>query len=115
MYKVNDIIYLYIKGLDKKKIKDIGLMPNRFAKIIRIQEDLVEDTINYTINLFNNENKKDIIINSVTNKFTFCDINELIDIIRNLDITDEGKDNYIKLIDSIIQDKNIENKLYKFK
>lgn len=114
MYKVNDIIYLYIKGLNKKKFKDIGLMPNRFAKIIRIQEDLVENTIDYTINLFNDKNKKDIIINSVANKFTFCDLNELIDIIRNLDISDEGKDKYIELIDKIIKEEDMKNIPYKY-
>lgn len=114
MYKVNDIIYLYIKGLNKKKFKDIGIMPNRFAKIIEIRKDLVEDTTDYIINILNDEHKKEIVINDITNKLTFCDINELIDTIRNLDISDEGKDNYMKLIDEIIRGNELNNIPYKF-
>ena len=115
MYKINDVIYLYIKGLDKKKsFKETGLAYNRFGKIVDIKEDKENDAIEYTINIINDKNKNNIMINSVTNQFTFCDMNELIDIISSLDISSEAKSNYIELIDNIVQNKDIEDTYYKF-
>lgn len=76
MHKINDIIFLYPKKVNKSKIKDTDFNLNKFAKIINIRE--VEDgSIDYIINLLQDPNKKNIVINNVTNILTFCNINEL--------------------------------------
>lgn len=110
MYKVNDKIYLYIKGAKKESFALNGLHRSRFGIIKDILNE--NDKITYIIKL--DVTDKDVSIVEDCGTFTFYDMNELLDTIRSMDVPLEVKEKYTELINDILQGKEIENKQYKF-
>lgn len=92
MYKLNDLVYVHTKGLNKNTF--IGLNITRFGTII----DIISDNI-FKIKML--RGNKEIVIDysdDIINPFVFSDINELIDIIRNSNISEEKKNEYLEFI-----------------
>ena len=110
MYKVNDKIYLYIRGAKKESFALNGLHRSRFGIIKDIHNE--NDRITYVIKLDTTD--KDVLLVEDCGAFTFYDMNELLDTIRSMDVPLEVKEKYTELINNILQGKEIENKQYKF-
>lgn len=111
MYKVNDIVYVYIRGTKKESFALHGLHGSRFGIIKNItQTD--NDNIKYEVEL--------AVSNAVaqidnTTRFTFYDMNELVDCISSINIPTNIKEQYVALINDVVQDINsIENTTYKY-
>ena len=110
MYKINDKVYLYIKGAKKESFALNGLHRSRFGIIKDILNE--NDKITYIIKL--DVTDKDVSIVEDCGAFAFYDMNELLDMIRSMDVPLEVKEKYTELINDILQGKEIENKQYKF-
>ena len=110
MYKVNDKVYLYIRGAKKESFVLNGLHRSRFGTIKDIRNE--NDRITYVIKLDTTD--KDVLLVEDCGAFTFYDMNELLDTIRSMDVPLEVKEKYTELINNILQGKEIENKQYKF-
>jgi len=110
MYKINDKVYLYIKGAKKESFALNGLHRSRFGIIKDILNE--NDKITYIIKL--DVTDKDVSIVEDCGAFNFYDMNELLDTIRSMDVPLEVKEKYTELINDILQGKEIENKQYKF-
>ncbi len=110
MYKINDKVYLYIKGAKKESFALNGLHRSRFGIIKDILNE--NDKITYVIKL--DVTDKDVSIVEDCGAFAFYDMNELLDTIRSMDVPLEVKEKYTELINDILQGKEIENKQYKF-
>lgn len=98
MYKINDLVYVHTKGLNKNTF--IGLNITRFGTIT----DIISDNI-FKIKMLHTN--KEIVINytdDIFNTFVFSDINELINIIRNSNISEEKRNECLELINNKVME-----------
>lgn len=110
MYKINDKVYLYLKGAKKETFALNGLHRSRFGTIKDIYKENNKTVYEVKLDITD----KNIIVSEDQGSFTFYNMNELLDIIRSTNISIESKEKYTELINDIIQDKKIENKQYRF-
>lgn len=110
MYKVNDKVYLYIRGAKKESFALNGLHRSRFGIIKDIRKE--DNKTIYVIKL--DIVDKDILISEDCGAFTLYNMNELLDVIRSMNVSIDIKEKYTELINDILQGKEIENKQYKF-
>ena len=57
---------------------------------------------------------KEIMVQEDHGIFTFYDMNELLDAIRSLDVSESVKEKYAELINRILQNEEMENTQYRF-
>ena len=110
MYKINDKVYVFLKGTPNNSIALNGLHRNRFGTIIDIRENV--DKATYIVKM--DITDKEIMVQEDHGIFTFYDMNELLDAIRSLDVSEATKEKYAELINRILQNEEMENTPYRF-
>lgn len=110
MYKINDKVYVFLKGTHNNAIALNGLHRNRFGTIIDIRENV--DKATYIVKM--DITDKEIMVQEDHGIFTFYDMNELLDAIRSLDVSESVKEKYAELINRILQNEEMENIQYRF-
>ena len=110
MYKINDKVYVFLKGTPNNAIALNGLHRTRFGTIIDIIENV--DKATYIVKMEITD--KEIIVQEDHGIFTFYDMNELLDAIRSLDVSESVKEKYAELINRILQNEEMENTQYRF-
>lgn len=105
MYKLNDTVYVYLFDL-KKTLKSNPLNIKRFGRIVNIEPvtfNNKEEGI-YTIQCKDHS----MTVKTYDDSFNICNLEELLDIIRSCDISDNERAEYVNLI-SAINEKGIDN------
>ena len=110
MYKINDKVYVFLKGTPNNSIALNGIHRNRFGTIKNIIEDV--DKVTYMVKM--DMTDKEIMVQEDHGIFTFYDMNELLDAIRSLDVSEGVKEKYAELINRILQNEEMENTQYRF-
>ena len=110
MYKINDKVYVFLKDTHNNAIALNGLHRNRFRTIIDIRENV--DKATYIVKM--DITDKEIMVQEDHGIFTFYDMNELLDAIRSLDVSESVKEKYAELINRILQNEEMENIQYRF-
>lgn len=97
-YKIGDIVYVYLFDL-KKTILRTDLIQDRFGEIISIEE-IGKNMYIYTVKNIKGIN---ITVKNYDKSFNLCNIDELINILYNSNLSKERKDKMINIINDIVK------------
>lgn len=97
-YKIGDIVYVYLFDL-KKTILKTDLIQDRFGEIISIEE-VGKNMYIYTVKNIKGIN---ITVKNYDKSFDLCNIDELINILYNSNLSKERKDKMINIINDIVK------------
>ena len=97
-YKIGDIVYVYLFEL-KKTILKADLIPNRFGEIINIEE-IGKDMYVYTVKNIEGTN---ITVKNYDKSFDLCNVDELINILYNSNLTKERKDKMMNIVNDMVK------------
>lgn len=97
-YKIGDIVYVYLFDL-KKTILKTDLIQDRFGEIINIEE-IGKNMYAYTVKNIKGIN---ITVKNYDKSFDLCNIDELINILYNSNLSKERKDKMINIINDIVK------------
>ena len=97
-YKIGDIVYVYLFDL-KKTILRTDLIQDRFGEIISIEE-VGKNMYIYTVKNIKGIN---ITVKNYDKSFDLCNIDELINILYNSNLSKERKDKMINIINDIVK------------
>lgn len=97
-YKIGDIVYVYLFDL-KKTILKTDLIQDRFGEIVNIEE-IGKNMYVYTVKNIKGIN---IIVKNYDKSFDLCNIDELINILYNSNLSKERKDKMINIINDIVK------------
>lgn len=97
-YKIGDIVYVYLFDL-KKTILKTDLIQDRFGEIISIEE-IGKNMYVYTMKNIKGIN---ITVKNYDKSFNLCNIDELINILYNSNLSKERKDKMINIINDIVK------------
>lgn len=97
-YKIGDIVYVYLFDL-KKTILKTDLIQDRFGEIISIEE-IGKNMYVYTVKNIKGIN---ITVKNYDKSFDLCNIDELINILYNSNLSKERKDKMINIINDIVK------------
>lgn len=97
-YKIGDIVYVYLFDL-KKTILKTDLIQDRFGEIISIEE-IGKNMYIYTVKNIKGIN---ITVKNYDKSFDLCNIDELINILYNSNLSKERKDKMINIINDIVK------------
>lgn len=97
-YKIGDIVYVYLFDL-KKTILRTDLIQDRFGEIVSIEE-VGKNMYVYTVKNIKGIN---ITVKNYDKSFDLCNIDELINILYNSNLSKERKDKMINIINDIVK------------
>lgn len=97
-YKIGDIVYVYLFDL-KKTILRTDLIQDRFGKIVSIEE-IGKNMYAYTVKNIKGIN---ITVKNYDKSFDLCNIDELINILYNSNLSKERKDKMMDIINNIVK------------
>ena len=97
-YKIGDIVYVYLFDL-KKTILKTDLIQDRFGEIVNIEE-IGKNMYVYTVKNIKGIN---ITVKNYDKSFDLCNIDELINILYNSNLSKERKDKMINIINDIVK------------
>lgn len=97
-YKIGDIVYVYLFDL-KKTILRTDLIQDRFGEIVNIEE-IGKNMYVYTVKNIKGIN---ITVKNYDKSFDLCNIDELINILYNSNLSKERKDKMINIINDIVK------------
>lgn len=99
MLKVDDVVYIYLIDIEKS-VNNAGICENRIGKITNIEPVIVngkEEGI-YTVKSINEKEWK---INTYSNNFKLCSLEELVTTIKYSTMDEKRKEEIIELIYNI--------------
>lgn len=99
MLKVDDVVYIYLVDVEKS-INSVGMCESRIGKITNVEPITVngkEEGI-YTVESVNNKEWK---INTYSNSFKLCNLEDLVTVIKYSTMDEKHKAQMLELIYNI--------------